>query len=154
MNIFRSDAAAMLSQPGPSDVCTHYTTCLKTLLDSHAPLITRSVPNRPSAPWMSNDIKTARRTRRRAERMFKKTGLLAHRQVFVNEKNKVNRMLRDAKSHHLRTRIEGSHSSRELFRVAAEMLGSTCSPLLPSSIPRCELPDAFNTFFYRQDHEN
>jgi hypothetical protein len=63
------------------------------------------------------------------------------------KKKKLNRMLRDAKSHYLSTIIEGSHSSRELFRVAYEMLGSTCSPLLPSSIPWCELPDSFNTFF-------
>ena len=43
--IFGSDAAALLSQPGSADLCTHYTTCLKTLLDSHAPLITRTVPD-------------------------------------------------------------------------------------------------------------
>ena len=118
MGIFGSDAAALLSQPGSADVCTHCTTCLKTLLDSHAPLITRTVPDRPSAPWMSDDIKTAIRTRRRAERIFKKTGLSVHRQMFVIEKNKVNRMVRDAKSHYLGKRIKGSGSSRELFRIA------------------------------------
>ena len=67
--------------------------------------------------------------------------------MFVLEKNKVNRMVRDAKSHFLGKRIKGSGSSRELFRIAHEMLGDAGSPTLPSSIPSSELSDSFNNFF-------
>ena len=144
---FRSDVAAMLSRPSATDLYTRYITCLRGLLDSHAPLTSRSVIDRPSAPWMSYEIKKAKRLRRCAERRYRKTGLAVHREIFVREKNRANQMVRDAKTMHLCDRIKSADSSRELFRVTAEMLGGSGRPVLPSSIPTADLPDTFNRFF-------
>ena len=144
---FRSDVAAMLSRSSATDLYTRYITCLRGLLDSHAPLTSRSVTDRPSAPWMSYEIKRAKRLRRCAERRYRKTGLAVHREIFVREKNRANQMVRDAKTMHLCDRIKSADSSRELFRVTAEMLGGSGRPILPSSIPTADLPDTFNRFF-------
>ena len=37
-----------------------YNTCLRLLLDRHAPLVTRTVTDRTSAPWMTLEIKQAK----------------------------------------------------------------------------------------------
>ena len=144
---FKLDAAAKLSQLKDNDLLINYNTCLRKLLDSYAPLCTRTVTDRPSAPWMSDDIKAAKLLRRRAEREYKRTGLTVHRQVYVQAKNKVNRMVRDAKTCHITRKIEAAESSRELFGVTNELLSGANKPVLPTSMPIADLPDAFNQFF-------
>ena len=58
---FRSDVSALLRQSGSTDLYSHYTTCLRKLLDIHAPLTTRLVSDRLSAPWMSKEIQIAKK---------------------------------------------------------------------------------------------
>ena len=43
-----------------------YNTGLSEILDRHAPLVTRRVRDRPSAPWLTEEVREARRRRRRA----------------------------------------------------------------------------------------
>ena len=56
MHNFRTDvhnllgSATQLDSPDPLGV---YNTCLRQLLDRHAPLVTRTVTDRTSAPWMT-----------------------------------------------------------------------------------------------------
>ena len=144
---FRSDVSALLWQSGYTDLYSHYTTCLRKLLDIHAPLTTRLVSDRLSAPWMSKEIQIAKRLRRRAERKYRQTGLEVHRQSYTQNKNYVNRLIRDAKSTHLRNKIESADSSRVLFKITTEMLGNASKPVLPLYTPAADLPDSFNNFF-------
>ncbi len=55
---------------------------LCTVLDRHAPLRERRVTDRPSAPWISEDVKSAKAEKRRAERQWRKTGLPEDKFVF------------------------------------------------------------------------
>ena len=41
---------------------------LRRVLDQHAPLTSRKVTNRPSAPWRTDSVRTAKRELRQAER--------------------------------------------------------------------------------------
>ncbi|GFS15300.1 hypothetical protein ElyMa_004929100 [Elysia marginata] len=61
---------------------------LKYLLDRHAPIKSRSVTSRPSAPWMSLEIKQAKAERRQAERKWLKEKLTIYRQLFCSCKLK------------------------------------------------------------------
>ena len=47
-----------------------YNDGLRRLLDRHAPSVTRRERDRPSAPWMTEEIREARRRRRQAERRW------------------------------------------------------------------------------------
>ena len=58
-----------------NDLVTHYDEALSSALDRHAPLINKTVTKRPIVPWFNNEIKTAKRMRRRAERKWRKTKL-------------------------------------------------------------------------------
>ena len=53
---FKSDADALLSQLNETDLLINYNTCLRKLLDRYFPLITSTVADRPSAPWLSDVI--------------------------------------------------------------------------------------------------
>ena len=75
---FRTDVHNLLgsvTQPDSTDPLGVYNTCLRQLLDRHAPLVTRTVTDRTSAPWMTLEIKQAKVRRRLAERKWRESGL-------------------------------------------------------------------------------
>ena len=59
-----------------------YDTCLRTIIDAHAPLISRTITVRPTTPWHTNDLTEAKRALRRAERLWQNSSLTVHRQNF------------------------------------------------------------------------
>ena len=78
-NSFRQDIKQVLASSPcpscPSEAVSFYNDCLSKLMDKHAPLKTVTVTIRPNAPWFSDEIREARRRRRRAERRMLKSGL-------------------------------------------------------------------------------
>ena len=85
--------------------------------------------------------------RRQAERKWRETGLHVHRQIFVQQRNIVSNMIRQAKREYICQKIERAENSKELFRLSSQMTGKANVTLLPSNIPPQSLPDAFNDFF-------
>ena len=78
MHDFRTDVHNLLgsaTQSDSTDPLGVYNTCLRQLIDRHAPLVTRIVTNRTSAPWMTLEIKQAKVKRRLAERKWRESGL-------------------------------------------------------------------------------
>ncbi|GFR59895.1 hypothetical protein ElyMa_000065100 [Elysia marginata] len=72
-NIKQLDTGAMLGA---------FNSNLRAILDNHAHLRTRTVTHRPSAPRMNEQIKEAKQERRKAERTWRKSGLMVHRDIF------------------------------------------------------------------------
>ena len=56
------------------DLVDCYNSTLSSLLDGHAPLLTKRFKIRPFVPWFNNDIKQVRKERRRAEKKWRRTG--------------------------------------------------------------------------------
>ena len=50
-----------------------YRQILKTLLDKYAPIISKSVSQKPPAPWMTPEIIQSKRRRRYLERVWRKS---------------------------------------------------------------------------------
>ena len=70
---FRSDLKSQLDEIDLNRSCVNdlvstYNDCLKALLDIHAPLVKRTIRDRPSAYWRTEDVIEAKRKVRRAER--------------------------------------------------------------------------------------
>ena len=128
-----------------------YNDGLRRVLDRHAPSITRCVRDRPSAPWMTEEIREARRRRRLAERRWRATRLTVHREIYAKERAVVKACVQEAKRRFYCEKIDSSSSCRQLFAVSSELLGKSSTAPLPSYIPRSDLPDRFCDFFLRQD---
>ena len=56
----------------------HYDTVLQSLLERHAPLKTKLVTIRPSAPWSTQEVKEEKTKRGRLERKWLETGQQVH----------------------------------------------------------------------------
>ena len=125
-----------------------YNDTLRFTLDQHAPLATRSVKDRPSAPWLTTEVRNARRERRRAERRWRKTKLSVHEQVYIDARNETIKHITAAKKEYYASKIDSDgFSTKQLFNVSSELLGKSKSSALPSNIPADELPDKFCQFF-------
>ena len=93
------------------------------------------------------EIKQAKQERRRSERRWRRSQLTVDRQIYCHHKNRVSRLVRDAKRDYVCQKISGSQSSAELFRLASEMMGSGGGSALPGKISAEQLPDKFNSYF-------
>lgn len=68
----------------PDELVSHYNTGLHAILNSLAPLKTRSVSFSTSAPWFTHDLRLMKAKGRRLERLHKRTGLVIHKDMHKN----------------------------------------------------------------------
>ena len=156
MHYFRTDVHNLIgsaTQSDSTDPLGVYNTYLRQLLDRHAPLVTRTVTDRRSAPWMTLEIKQAKVQRRLAERKCRESGLAVHREIYVKQRNLVSDMISKAKKDYLCDKIVNCGSSRELFRLSSQMMSKFGNTLPPSNISPESLPDKFNEFFVHKTDE-
>ena len=120
---------------------------LREVLDKHAPLRLRRITDHPSAPWLTVQIKEAKRQQRRcAERRWRKSGLTVHRQI-IHHLEKVKKLFLQAKKNYVCNKIESSSSCKDLFHITDQLSGKKKDSTLPSSIPTVDLPNMFGDFF-------
>ena len=65
-----------------TDLLDIYDTQLTTVLNKHAPSKEKSIVIRPQQPWFSDDLHQAKSEKRKAERLWRRTGLTVHREIF------------------------------------------------------------------------
>ena len=153
MYAFRTDLRNVLecaTQSESADPLSVYNTCLRQVLDHHAPLVTRTVTDRTSAPWMTLEVKQAKVERRIAERKWRKSGLTVHREIYAKQRNVVSNLISKAKKDYSCEKNIDCDSSRELFRLSNQLMGTFRGTVLPSNIPPESLPDKFSEFFVRK----
>ena len=120
---------------------------MSQLIETHAPVRTRSVTERISAPWMSKEIKSAKSDRRRAERQWRRTGLPEDKSNFRTMQIKVNDIIRYAKRCFYENSISNACSSKALFRVVSIFYGNSKSCILPCSSKISDLVETFSDYF-------
>ena len=69
------------------------------------------------------------------------------------QRNLVSNMISRAKKDYLCHKIVNCGSSRELFRLSSQMMGTFGDTMLPSNISLGSLPDKFNEFFVHKIEE-
>ena len=97
---------------------TLFNTTLIGLLDKHAPLKTRTITIRPSAPWYTEDICEEKQKRRALERRWRKAGLKVDRERFVDQCQVVNEFILQAKTvYYSRVIDEHQYDPKRLFSI-------------------------------------
>ena len=126
---------------------TQYNDVLGDLLEKHAPLKPKWLTIRPAAPWVNDDILSARKERRRMERRWKLSRLTVDREIFMNQRDIVKKMLYAAKSEFYANRIKDQAGNpKALFRTVGSLLQTKRLPALPNE-HLGQLLDEFSTYF-------
>ena len=119
---------ASLSTLSLDELTTLYDTELRKLIDALAPTKTRTITIRPES------IREAKQTRRQAERPWRKTGLVVHREMYVEKRDMVNVLIDQEKTHHYQSIIaENQGNTKQLFSVVLLLLGKSKTTPLPSN---------------------
>ena len=124
---FTADLAASnlcLNTPMQLDSLANcYNNTLSDLLDRHAPLKNRIVTSRTMVPWYNEEIKLAKKERRRAERKWRITKTTADLNVFKSLKNRCTYLMRKAKCSFFSDFVEmNSDNQGKLFRAIKILL--------------------------------
>ncbi|XP_067653142.1 uncharacterized protein [Haliotis asinina] len=150
---FRQDLvnSNLLTDP-PPDVDDHvelFHDTLTSLIDKHAPAVEKKVILHPHAPWYDVSIRRSKTQRRRAERLWRKTRLEIHRQIYQQCRNATTSLIISAKRKYCLHSIENSMGKpASLYRLINTLLGKEGDgDRLPPGQSHKELADSFNSFF-------
>ena len=125
-----------------------YNRTLINLLDKHAPLRTKTVYTKHQAPWFNKHLLELKHERRQAERLWRKTGLVEHRELYRNKCKKFNKSFRDIRKQYTSNLInECGTDQRKLFQEADRLLGRAKSVNLPKHDSPMKLANSFANFF-------
>ena len=146
---FKRDLEAELcSLVNPS--ADRYNANLRLVLDKHAPVAKRKVTNRVSSPWfslVSEELLQAKRSRRQAERRWRASGLVVHKELYRKAKHCVTRIVMKAKSLFYNCKVSAAPSNKELYSMTNNLLAKTKSTPLSTLLPLPDLPRLVSTFF-------
>ena len=120
---------------------------MNNVLNKFAPIKKKLVTIRPAAPWINVFVKAAKQARRKAERLFRKTGLTIHKEIYKYHKNKTTKIINEEKKKYINEKISSSKNSKQLYSIFGKLPGKLSTLILPSDTPVQNLPDVFNTFF-------
>ena len=126
MEAFRQDLSQsdLISNPETelTDLVNQYNTCLKSLLDKHAPLTRRSIKAKRN-PWYTSDIHTLRTKKRMQQRRWKKSQLDSDLKHLKQIRDDLKTLISKTKIAYYRNRIqESSHNQGALFRTVKSLL--------------------------------
>lgn len=142
-----------LSRLDESDVNTlvsKYNTCLKTILDRHAPLISREVYVRNNLPWYTDELKLKKRETRSYERRWLKSRLESDKQILKTCCNEYSTMLTEAKNKYFSEKFN-VNDSRKMFDQICKFFKTKSSAKLPENgITDKELANMFMKFFFEK----
>ena len=127
LKYFQSDLAATDLCRNPlealEDLAKRDNSTLKVVLDKHAPLITRSIKERPRVPWFNEEINMAKRERRKAEKRWRRTRLDSDLVAFKVKRKAATALMNKARRKFCTNFIEeNSGDQKKLFAASNHLL--------------------------------
>ena len=129
-------------------IVDNYNTVFTSLLDKHAPLKTDYVVPRDVQPWMTEEIMSARREKRKGERIWRKSRLEVHLQMFIALCLILKNLIHGEKEQFFKKQISDcGGDQKKLFGIVNSLLGRGKKALLPQHDDSLTLARLFNEFF-------
>ena len=107
---------------------------LSSILNTHAPLKTKSVSPKSPNPWITPAIQAAKRTRRYLERVWRKSRFSSDRSKYVKQAHLCNRMMERARREHIANYIyENENNAGKLWRAVNSVLHPVPNTAMPTT---------------------
>ena len=132
----------------PDELAALFDNTLGSLLGRHAPVKHKYTTSRPCVPWMNDEIKLAKRQRRKAERKWRAFKAHIDFLSYRTMRNRVTFLSNKARSDYYTNFItENSTDQRRLFRTSKSLLNLSKGSGLPLSTNYYQLAYDFGKFF-------
>ena len=146
-DVLNSGLPDFFASPSSSwdDLIDHYNNFLTSIPEAHAPLKTKTVTLRPSAPWYSEEIK---RSLRKLERRWRMTKLSSDRILFIEGCSALNSLIRDSKKKYFTSLIRLNQSNyKQLFKTIDKLLQRKKDVQYPLCKSPTDLANKFIEYF-------
>ena len=139
----------------PSDdlqeLVSSYNNTLMAALDKHAPLMTRTIVQRPRVPWFSQEIREAKRQRRKAEKRWRNSRLDSDLAVFKAKRNFTTRLMNKARREFYSNFIdENGGDQKKLFRASQRLFNGTVDDGLPPNVDSRTFSNDLGKYFVQK----
>jgi hypothetical protein len=133
---------------GIDELVQQYNESLTSILDKHAPIITKKVHIRPNTPWYNENILAAKQARRKAERHWLSSKLTVHLEIFRKAHNHVTQLCKMAKVAYYQAEImDNAKNPKALFKITDTLMHKKADVKLPCHTDPQNLANEFITFF-------
>ena len=131
-----------------TELALQYDSVLHTLINLHAPLVTRKISMKPPNPWMTPAILASKRYRRYLERIWRRNLTSLNRSRLIRQTHLCNRQMSKAKSAHY-SKIIAEHSGNygSLWKAFNKILHRCPKMHLPDHSSIATLANTFSSFF-------
>ena len=152
---FRSDLSESLMAKGsiknfPSfqEAITHFNTGCSSVLQSHAPLLSKTIRDIPTAQWFDSEYKAVRARRRKAEKTWNKTQACEDYETFCLLRRKCNELASQKKSDFFKSKfLNHNNSQKGLYQFVDAFLDQTPTLVLPPNESMQTVATDFNNYF-------
>ena len=128
-----------------------YNETLESAINRHAPLRTKTIVTRPYVPWFNNEVKSAKREQRRAERKWRRTKQPHDFQIYKSKKNyMIFVMNRSRKKIYTDFVLEHSSDQRKLFNAAKSLFYQRDDLNFPAYDDQIMLANDIGEFFVQK----
>ena len=134
------------------ELVNSYNTTLARALDRHTPLRTKVIRSRPLVPKFNEEIKIARREKRKAKKKWRRTGFREDMLAYKVKKNDANALMNEARRKFYHNFIQdNSNSQRHLFLAAKKLLNQGDNrAVYPPVDDNSNLANQLGTFFIQK----
>ena len=117
----------------------------------HAPVKRKQIRARPSAPWMTDEVRYAKWKKRRAERRWRAPKTPTNLALFRSQRNRVTYLMNKARQEYYRSFIDDiSNDQRKLFKASKSLLNLAEGPTFPLCTEYQVLANEFGEFFVQK----
>ena len=128
---------------------TLYNSNLTQVLNQHAPLKKKFVPNHRQVPWISQSVNDEIRKHRQLEQIWRwdKTNSDKYHDFYSQHRLVLNLLFSAEKKYYLNIFHEHRRNTKQVFKVCDSLLGKGKDSVLPPGFTNQELANNFNDFF-------
>ena len=149
---FRADILASPSltecSGSTDELVKRYITGISALINTHAPLIHRTIIPRPNAPWYTETVRDAKHLRRTYERKWRRSDCDADKHRYRVQCTVVAKEIYNAKAKYYSSKIEEySGNPKMLYKLTDALTVNKQGQQLPSNIDDSQLSNNFCEFF-------
>ena len=145
----KSSQLALSTASITSELAEQFNLVLRELLDKHAPERTKTVTLRPNAPWYTEEVREAKRVKRRLERKMTKSNLEIDKQLYEEQCKTYQDLIEQSKCKHYQTKISES-DDKNLFRCVNKLCSPSSGHILPEHTCSKTLANNFGVFFHEK----
>ena len=133
------------------ELCELYDSTMADIVDKNSPVITKTMFDTRNVPWYTKDIQAAKRHRRYCERLWRRTRLTVHHDMFLQARLNVRDLLVSCKAAYYSNKINKCNGSQKaIFNVVSNVLHRKQDILPDSFDSQQEMADGFSKFFQQK----